>query len=147
MKYLLVPLIFLSGVAVPLEAAINARLKDAVQSPTLSTLISFAVGLVGAGLLLLTGLLGRGHRPQDHAAPWWIWTGGALGVFIVLVSLTGLPKVGAAVLIAVVVFGQLLMSLAMDHFGWLGTPKTPLNAWRIVGALLVFGGVLLTNKK
>ncbi len=147
MKYLLLPLIFLSGIAIPLEAAINARLKDAAQSPTLSTLLSFGVGTLGAALLWLMGWLGRGQVPSATATPWWAWVGGLFGVFIVIISLTGLPKVGAAVLIAVIVFGQLLMSLAMDHFGWLGTPKTPINLWRIAGALLVFGGVLLTNKK
>jgi len=91
--------------------------------------------------------MGRGQLSQATQALWWVWIGGLLGVFIVVMSLASLPKVGAAVLIAVTVFGQLLMSLAMDNFGWLGTPKTLLNAWRIGGAVLVFIGVLMTNKK
>lgn len=63
-KYLLLPLIVLSGVAVPL----------------------------GAGLLFLTGWLGRGQVSQAASAPWWVWTGGLLGVFIVIVSLSGPPN-------------------------------------------------------
>ena len=147
LKYLLLPLIFLAGVAIPLEAAMNARLKEAVGSPALSALISFLIGTAATLLLLATGWLGRGQLTQIGSIPWWAWLGGLLGVFIVVLSLSGLPKVGAAVLIAVTVFGQVLMSLAMDNFGWLGTPKTPINAWRIAGAVLLFVGVLLTNKK
>lgn len=147
MRYLLIPLIFLAGVAIPLEAAVNARLREAVQSPILGGLLSFLVGTIATLLLLATGWLGRGQLSQTASAPWWVWIGGLLGVFIVVMSLASLPKVGAAVLIAVTVFGQILMSLAMDNFGWFGTPRIPINAWRIAGAIFVFVGVLMTNKR
>ena len=147
MKFLLIPLILLAGVAMPVEAAMNARLREALQSPTLGTLVSFAVGLTATGLLLGAGLMGRGSLAGAGGVPWWAWVGGALGVLIVFVSLVAVSKVGAAVLIVVTVLGQLAMSLAMDTGGWLGVPKVPLSAWRIAGAVLVLVGVLLTTKK
>ena len=148
MKFYCFPLILLIGVAMPVEAAMNARLRESLHSPTLGTLVSFAVGLAATGLLLAAGLMGRGCAGAGAGSvPWWAWLGGVLGVLIVFVSLVAVSKVGAAVLIVVTVLGQVAMSLAMDAGGWLGVPEVPLNAWRIAGALLVLVGVLLTTKK
>jgi len=38
------------------------------------------------------------------------------------------------------------MSLVMDHFGWLGIPAQPISMWRILGAILLFTGVVLIRK-
>lgn len=147
MKYLLIPLIFLSGVALPLEAAMNAKLKGGLQSPVLSAVCVSLIATIIASLVLLTGLLGRGNVSGASSLPWWAWLGGALGFFLVIVGLTALPKVGAEVLITVTVLGQVAMALVLDHFGWLGVPKVPINGWRIAGAVLVFVGVLMTTRK
>ena len=53
------------------------------------------------------------------------------------------PRLGAAALLALVVLGQLATSLLVDHFGWLGFPQHPLTPLRLLGALLLFGGMLL----
>lgn len=147
MKYLLIPLVFLSGVALPLEAAMNARLKEGVQSPVLSAVFVSLIATSVASIVLLSGLMGRGHVSGASALPWWAWLGGALGFFLVIVGLTALPKIGAEVLITVTVLGQVATALVMDHYGWLGVPRVPINPWRIAGAVLVFVGVLMTTRK
>ncbi|WP_458429062.1 DMT family transporter, partial [Pseudomonas aeruginosa] len=46
-----------------------------------------------------------------------------LGAFYVATSVVVGPRLGAAALLSLSVLGQLLTSLAVDHFGWLGFPQ------------------------
>ena len=66
-----------------------------------------------------------------------------LGASYVVCTIIVGPKLGAAALLALVILGQLVTSLLVDHFGWLGFPQHPLTLMRLLGATLLFGGVLL----
>jgi transporter family-2 protein len=80
------------------------------------------------------------------AAPWWIWVGGLCGANYIVIAILLAPRLGAATLIAVTVAGQMLVSIVLDHFGSVGYPVHPVNAWRIVGAGLVLAGVGLIQR-
>ena len=80
-----------------------------------------------------------------RAAPWWNWIGGPLGALIVLSGAALAPRLGAAAFIASVVAGQLLCSLLLDHFGLMNLPQQALTSGRLIGAALVFAGVLLVK--
>src|SRR5207249_10738523 len=75
-------------------------------------------------------------------APWWNWIGGPLGALIVLAGAALTRELGAALFIALVVGGQLLCSLVLDHFALLGLAHQPVTPGRVLGALLVLAGVL-----
>ena len=77
-----------------------------------------------------------------QSAPWWNWIGGPLGALIVLAGATLTPKLGAAAFIALVVGGQLLCSLLLDHHGLMGLQVNAISGWKVFGAVLVVGGVL-----
>ncbi len=143
----LVLLLVLAGVGLTLQAAVNTRLREAVGSPALSALISFLVGAVPLALAAATGLLGRGRLTGLGGSPWWIWIGGLFGAFYVTLAVIGVPRVGAAVVVACAVGGQLAAALVLDSFGWLGVPRAPFNPWRVLGVVLVFAGVLLVQHK
>ena len=64
---------------------------------------------------------------------------------IVLAGATLTPKLGAAAFIAAVVGGQLICSLALDHFGLINLPQQSFTASRLLGSLMVFAGVLLVR--
>ena len=51
-----------------------------------------------------------------------------------------------AALVGLVVAGQLVASLVLDHFGWLGFPQHTLSVPRAIGALLILAGVLLVRR-
>ena len=51
-----------------------------------------------------------------------------------------------AMTFGLVVAGQMLVSLAFDHFGLLGVEEKPVNIPRILGALLVAAGVVLIRR-
>jgi transporter family-2 protein len=58
-----------------------------------------------------------------------------------------MPFIGpsAAAFIAAVVAGQLICSLLLDHFGLMNLPQQGLTVGRILGATMVFAGVLLVK--
>jgi transporter family-2 protein len=72
--------------------------------------------------------------------------GGLYGCAFVVSAAWGVPRLGVATTITVMIAGQLLLSLALDHFGALGVEKQPLSLGRIVGVALVIGGVVLVRR-
>lgn len=56
------------------------------------------------------------------------------------------PKIGAATFIALLVAGQMLASVAFDHFGLLGLTQRPVDLPRLIGVALLIGGVLLIRR-
>jgi bacterial/archaeal transporter family-2 protein len=147
LRYLFIAAISATGVGLAVQAAANARMGAVVQAPTLSALINFAVGGIALGLLAASGVFGRGTLANVGAAPWWAWIGGIFGASWVLIAVIAVPKVGAALTVAAVIFGQLVGTLLLDTFGWLGVPRIPLNPWRVTGAVLLFVGVLMMQHK
>ncbi len=147
MQIFLVLLLTVAGMGLTVQQAVNSRLRGAVGSPVLSALVSFGVGIVLLGLLAATGAFGRGRLTDLGPLPWWAWTGGLFGAAYVTLAVIGVPRVGSAVVICCAVFGQLLAALVIDSFGWLGVPRSPLTAGRILGAVLLFVGVLLIQGK
>ncbi|MBL0948981.1 DMT family transporter [Brevundimonas sp.] len=137
--------VVLAGGATALQAPTNARLAEAVASPVNAAFISFAVGTVALGMLALM-LQTRPDMAATRALPWWVWIGGLYGAVFVVAAAWGVPRLGVAVTITLMVAGQLLISLFLDHFGAMGVPKQPMNVMRVAGILMVIGGVVLVRK-
>ena len=137
-----------AGALIALQFGVNAALRGFLGgSAFFATLVSYAVGTLTslACLLVLRPSLPPWSRVA--AAPWWAWTGGAVGVGYVTASVLLAPKLGATRLIVLVVAGQLLASVLLDHFGLLGYAVRPFNAWRALGcALLVVAVVVIRTK-
>jgi transporter family-2 protein len=133
----------LAGISVPTQAGINAQLSLWTRSPVLAATISFAVGTLA---LIVYSLVTRIPLPSLANAgnhPWWIWIGGSLGAFFVTATIILVPKLGATTMVTVILAGQMIASLLLDHFGGLGYPVHPVSLGRIAGVLLVCGGVWL----
>jgi bacterial/archaeal transporter family-2 protein len=136
---------FAGGVVLPFQAGINAELADWLGSPVRAAFVSFLVGtlvLLAAAALVFKPLPSWERLGE---APWWVWVGGALGAVYVAASIVSAPKLGAATLIALVVAGQALASLVVDHFGWVGFEAKHITAGRIAGMALVGAGVTLVR--
>lgn len=134
---------FAAGVVLIVQVGANSTLRSALGSPVGAAFISFAVGTAALLLFLALSRTPWPARAQLAAAPAWAWVGGLLGAFYVVATIIVGPRLGAAALLALVVLGQLVTSLLVDHFGWLGFPAHPLTALRLLGAALLFGGVML----
>ena len=142
--YAVMALVTLAGAATALQAPINARLATAVGSAVNAALVSFAVGtvaLIGLALVLQV----RPDLAAARALPWYAWIGGLCGVIFVIAATWGVPRLGVATTITLMVAGQLLLGLVLDHFGAFGAPRQPVNLMRVVGVAMVIGGVLLVR--
>ncbi|MDO8863592.1 DMT family transporter [Haliea sp. E1-2-M8] len=142
-KYLLLAGSVAVGCSLASQAGINAELRTALGSPVQAAFISFLLGTLTLGWIVLTQ--GRAwFRPGAIAAtPWWAWLGGIFGAFIVTMSLFLAPRLGALTLALAIISGKVVTSLVLDQKGWLGYPKVPLSKSRAAGTLLMLIGVLL----
>ncbi|MEL1265376.1 DMT family transporter [Pseudoxanthomonas putridarboris] len=134
-------LAFFIGILLPLQALINASLGRQTFGPLFASLASFTVGTL---VLLVWWLAARPVFVPAALAkvPWWAWTGGVIGALFVASATLLVPRLGAAALICLVVAGQLIGSVMLDHFGVLHA-RQPVDATRIAGLLLVVAGALL----
>jgi transporter family-2 protein len=138
-------LIILAGGATALQAPTNARLMTAVGSPVNAAFVSFAVGTVALGLMAIL-FQTRPDMVAARSLPWYAWIGGLYGVVFVIAATWGVPRLGVALTITLMVAGQLLISLILDHFGAFGAPQQPINLGRLAGVALVIGGVLMVRR-
>jgi transporter family-2 protein len=135
----------LAGAVLPLQAGINAELRNTLDHPLVATLASFLVGTAALALVVLGARVSLPPAAELARAPWWQWTGGLLGAVYVAMMILLAPRLGAATLIAAVVAGQMLASLALDHYALVGFAAHPVSLQRIIGAALVIGGVALVR--
>lgn len=134
------------GVALASQAGVNSQLRQYLHSPYQAAFFSFLVGTLVLGMVVLLQSQTRIQWQEIMGVPVWLWVGGLLGAFGVSVSIILAPRLGAVNLTIVIVCGQLLAALVLDHFGWLGFEKHPINWQRISGVLLVIAGLVLTVK-
>ena len=72
---------------------------------------------------------------------------GIFGAIFIGLSIITIPKLGGAVYIAILVTGQMIAALAVDHFGWLGVPERHMDLPRMFGVALLVGGVILIRRQ
>ena len=128
-------LITLAGGATALQAPINARLATGVGSAVNAAFVSFAVGTVALAVIALIGQT-RPDWEVTRALPWYAWIGGLFGVIFVISATWGVPRIGVAMTII----------LMLDHCGAFGAPRQPVNLGRVAGVALVLAGVLLVRR-
>jgi transporter family-2 protein len=135
-----------AGCLVGMQAPINSRLGKVVGSVQAAT-FSFLVGT--AVLLLVAAFVRGGLGTLGHVgrAPWWALVGGLLGAVYVTVALVAVRTLGASGLTAVVITGQLVISVVIDRFGLFGIAKQQIGAPRVIGLLLLAAGVVLVVRK
>ena len=139
-----------AGAAVATQIAINAYLSVATGNALWAANISFAVTMI-AGIIALAAAILFGEvalpNPAIWTAPPWIWLGGLGGATYVLLAILLTHRLGAAVLSAAGILGQLATSLLIDHYGWFGVPVQRISTMRLIGAALLTLGVVLLRWK
>ena len=146
MEYIYILLAVLAGACAPTQAGINAQLNLWTNDPVLAALISFFVGTLALVLFVIVMRIPLPALSTASQLPWWQWTGGFMGAFLVAVTVLLAPKLGATTMIAFFVAGQMAASLILDHFGLIGYHGHPVNFWRLTGAGLLVAGVIMIEK-
>jgi len=132
-----------AGVSVATQQVLNGNLRTALNSPAWAGLVSYAVGLL---TMIVTVIALRERIPSWKTmvdVPWYAWSGGVFGGAFILLVILLLPSLGAATLFALVIAGQVLAAVTLDHFGAFGLTPHPISAARVAGAALLIAGVIL----
>ena len=135
-----------AGAMLTLQIGVNSSLSKHMHNPLGAATIAFAIGTLA---LIAYMILARQNFPSlstIRAVPIWTLTGGALGAFYVAATIYCAPHLGSTLLIVLVVTGQMIISLVLDHYGVAGFPVHTLNIWRVVGVALVLAGVVFIIK-
>lgn len=141
-EILMVTAMVLAGVLVGAQPPVNSALADEVGGIP-AALVNFLVGLVA--LLTLVLASGQGSRLKEvRVAPRRFLWGGPIGVVTVVASLLLVDTIGATVLAAAIVTGQLLAGIGLDRSGVLGLERRELSASRLAGVALLVAGTALT---
>ena len=134
----------LVGAIVPVQTAINTRLRQSVGSPIGATFVSFIIAVVVASVISW-GASGALVPDLSTAAaqPWWAWLGGFMGVMFIAGNIVLFPKLGPVQTVILPILGQVLMGLLIDQFGLFQSPQVAVGPLRLLGALIVVGGIAM----
>ena len=131
------------GGLLALQGMVNAQLGKVLSHPMQASLISFSVALLFLAILMLFYGIKVPTLQTLGEIPWYLYTGGLLGVIYVTTALVLIPRVGVANVILAIFVGQMLISICADHFGWFNTPVRPIDISRAAGCILLLGGLYL----
>lgn len=140
-----IALALLSGAFLPIQAGLNAKLGKAAESPVYASMLSFAVGTLG----LITYILITKQSMSwagVREAPAHVWLGGLLGAFYVTVIILAFPKLGPGLTFGLVVAGQMIISILLEHFNILVAQQNSISLMKLLGVLLVVAGVIIIRK-
>jgi bacterial/archaeal transporter family-2 protein len=142
----LYPIILVAGALQAWGPPMNGVLRNALTNPWLASLISFLPVIALLGVLCLCVPRPLPTVEGVSAMPWWAPLGGVIGAFAVIAGLLFVDKVGAGAFAGLTITANILMSLAIDHFGLLGVQQHSMGAGRAIGALLMVAGIFAISK-
>ncbi|MDP5029546.1 MAG: DMT family transporter [Paraglaciecola sp.] len=140
-------ILIIGGIALSVQSSINGRLGHTV-GVIASAWLTFVIGF--ALTFLLFFFFEQTHTQTLFTAPKWQLMGAVFGVIYMVVVVFAVPRIGIAGMTVSVIAGQLMMSLLIDHFGWLNNSVIELDAKRYVAILLLLGAIVmvyLSNKR
>ena len=143
MTWLIYAFALVAGALNTVQSGSNVTLTKTLEQPILAALI---VAVVGAAVYLLAApFVGLGLPSGDKIAqvPWWGWIGGGLGAIYVLSMIFVAGRVGAAAFTGLTVTSAIVTSILLDHYGWLGFDVHQAGLWRLLGGVLMIGGLVL----
>jgi transporter family-2 protein len=147
MNWIFLVLAFLIGISNAVQSGVNVQLRESINNPILAAITSFFVGLV----VLLIAFACFNQNPVPAFADfkqisWTRFMGGVLGAFYVLTVIFIIRHIGSANMICLVVAGQMVAVMTIDHFGLQGFAVHQISLPRILGAILLIVGVYLIVK-
>lgn len=128
--------------ALSFEGAIFAELGKTIGQIETS-FYNFFMGSIIMGLLWL--FFGKGELSYTLKAPKWSLLGGVMGVVYLTSIVVSVPFVGVGITMVAVIIGQLVMSMVIEHFGWLGSKKTRVNKEKIFAVISMIIALILIN--
>ena len=145
MQWIVILIAIGAGALAPLQGT-NAELYKHWQQPIWTTVWVYLSGL--AAILLIQAAF-RQQLPAHEAvasAPWWAWIGGALSIVTTLAALMFAQKLGSGMFTGLSLTASILVSILLDQMGWIGFKQHTASPLRLLGGLLMVGGVWLVSR-
>lgn len=138
-------LAFAAGAFLPVQAGLNARLGKAGRNAVYASLFSFIVGALALVLYILLTKQTASIAGLKQA-PLSAWVGGLMGAFYVTVVVLAFPQLGPGLTFGLIVAGQMLVSLLLEHYNILVAQQNPVNYMKVFGVLLIVAGVIIIRR-
>ena len=135
-----------AGLAGSVQVAVMSRLGERIgvgEALGFATLATAVLAFVG---LVLVQRSVSGYERALHQ-PWWMLTGGLLGLLIIFTVTYAGPRIGVTATVGILIAGQLAMGAAIDRFGLFGSQKILLHWPRLAGIVLLAVGAALSLRK
>ena len=132
-----------AGLAGAVQVAVLGELGERAgvfPAIALSAIVSFLLGIV---VLYAAGSSLYGVRDALRE-PLWLWTGGAISLFIVTAMTIAGPRIGIAATLGLVIAGNLVMGAVIDQLGLFGLDRIPIGWPRALGIAFLAVGVALS---
>lgn len=133
----------ITGALVPIQLAFNAQLGGVTKDPFTAGFLIFLIGTLALATIIVITRPALPTIDDLTTAPRTVWLGGLIATAYIVAIVIVTPKLGVGLTTALIIVGQLCTALALDHIGAFGTPQIDFNLWRLAGAALMIGGVVL----
>ena len=140
-------LALITGALIPIQAATNAAFSKSIGSPIITGLIVFIIGLAGMILFILLSKTPFPMRQQLTSAPLYGYLGGLIvATYVVMITIL-VPRIGVGAAIGLIVTGQIICAVIIDHFGLFNVAVRTISITRLAGIFLMIAGIYLVMKK
>ncbi|MGI9071782.1 MAG: DMT family transporter [Bryobacteraceae bacterium] len=136
----------IAGALITCQVGSNSQLKKSLGQPLPALLVNYVLGIAAVSLYTFLRHVPVPQMGKALQTPWWGWFGGLFGAVYGLAAIILASRLGAATLTAIVVTGQLVCSVILDHFGWLSFDVHPASWGRIAGCVFMVIGLTLIAK-
>jgi len=141
---ILLVLSFAVGIMVVLQGGLNAKLGVLLKHPLLATSAALSLSACFTIVATLVTVKQWPSAQELRAIPNYLWFTGALFSFIAVSLFYYLiPKLGISTAVSFGLFGQIVFSMVMGHFGWFGLPLEPIELKKMIGIMAMIIGLFL----
>ena len=145
--FIFLVLALITGALIPIQAATNAAFSKSIGNSLITGLMVFIIGLVGMILFVLLSRVSFPAPQQLASTPWYGYLGGLIvATYVVMITIL-VPRIGVGTAIGLIVTGQIICAVIIDHFGFFNVTVRSISITRIAGVFLMFGGIYLVMKK
>ncbi len=131
----------IAGAVVGVQRALNGQINEHSHQSFTTSLLNFITGTSFLVILILAGVaLGKNELSPLPAGPWWIYTGGVIGVIYIAFTSTIVQHLGVLTFTLFSVGGQLAGSLIIDLVS--PTDGVSVSAYLITGLAMTYVGVI-----
>ena len=144
--FIFILLALITGALIPVQASTNAAFSKSIGNPYITGVVVLLIGLVAALLFITLSKTQVPALAQLKSAPLYSYAGGLIVCTYVIMITVITPKLGVANSIGLIVTGQIICAVIIDHFGLFGATVRMIDAQRLIGAVMMIGGIYLVMK-